>query len=805
LQLIASFAQTVQDLDSRLGVDVYTRQGRRGTVEKPSVVRFFYGDGISKGITMTTSTNPGGTTTANLLATLTLEEKASLASGADLWTTKAVPGVPSIMMTDGPHGVRKEQGGSDHLGLSNSVPATCFPPAVALASNWDVELIERVGVALGEESIAEGVGVLLGPGINIKRTPLGGRNFEYFSEDPIVSGILGSALVRGIQSQGVGASLKHLVANNQETDRMRVSSDVDERPLREIYLRGFQRVVTTAQPWTVMCSYNRVNGVHASEDPWLLTSVLRDEWDFEGLVVSDWGAVVDRVKGIAAGLDLEMPSSNGLRDAQIVAAVNAGELDETIVDRAAGRVIELVRKTQAAASSTASYDVDAHHALAREVAGRSIVLLKNDGGLLPLATTGSIAVIGEFARTPRYQGGGSSHVNPTRLDLPLDEIRALAGDAAVSFAPGFALDDGVDSTGLRDEAVALSSAAQTVVLFLGLTAPQESEGFDRENLDLPANQLAVLDAVLAANRNVVVVLSHGGVVDLSPLASVPAIVEGWLLGQAGGGAIADVLFGVVNPSGHLAETIPLRLEDTPAFLNFPGENGHVRYGEGLFVGYRYYDAKKMDVAFPFGHGLSYATFDYSALTVSSDADGLHARVTITNSGDRAGREVAQVYTSLPGSGVVRPPHELKAFAVIHLAAGESHEVTVDVRREDLAYYETRVGGWIVEGGEYAVEVGRSSRDIRVHGNVAVDGDKLAIPLSLNSTLGELMADPVAAPLVMQGLGQLMGGNDGAGLNADPEMLMMMSSFPIGRFASFAGPDFDPVQVEQLIAAANAAR
>ena len=754
---------------------------------------------------MTKSTNPSNTTTAEILASLTLEQKASLASGANLWTTKAVPGVPSIMMTDGPHGVRKEQGGSAQLGLSNSVPATCFPPAVALASNWDVELVERVGIALGEESIAEQVGVLLGPGINIKRSPLGGRNFEYFSEDPVVSGILGSALVHGIQSQGVGASLKHFAANNQETDRMRVSSDVDERPLREIYLRGFQRVVTTEQPWTVMCSYNRINGVHASEDPWLLTSVLRDEWGFEGLVVSDWGAVVDRVKGIAAGLDLEMPSSNGLRDAQVVAAVRAGELDEKVVDRAAGRVIELVRKTEIAASDTASYDVDAHHALAREVAGRSIVLLKNDDGLLPLSTTGSIAVIGEFARTPRYQGGGSSHVNPTRLDVPLDEIRALAGDATVSFAPGFVLDETTDSTGLLDEAIAAASAAHTVVLFLGLTAPQESEGFDRENLDLPANQLAVLDALLAANGNVVVVLSHGGVVDLTPLVAVPAIVEGWLLGQAGGGAIADVLFGAVNPSGHLAETIPHRLEDTPAFLNFPGENSRVRYGEGLFVGYRYYDARKMSVAYPFGHGLSYTTFDYSAPTATSDSDGLHVRVTITNSGGRAGREIVQVYTSLPESSVVRAPRELKAFANIHLDAGESREVTLDVRREDLAYYETRTSGWVVEGGRYAVEVGASSRDIRVAASVVVDGDAVVIPLSMNSTLGELLADPVAAPMVMQGLAQLVGGGDAAGFNADPEILMMMSSFPIGRFASFAGPNFDPAQIEQLIAGVNAAR
>jgi len=533
--------------------------------------------------------------------------------------------------------------------------------------------------------------------------------------------------------------------------------------------------------------------------------VLRDEWGFEGLVVSDWGAVVDRVKAISAGLDLEMPSSNGLTDAQLVAAVKSSELDENVIDRAAGRVIDLVRKTQIAASTDAGYDADAHHALAREVAGRSIVLLKNDENLLPLASTGSIAVIGEFARTPRYQGGGSSHVNPTRLDVPLDEITALAGDATVSFAPGFVLDETSVSVGLLDEAVAVASAADTVVLFLGLTAPQESEGFDRENIDLPANQLAVLKAVLSANPRVVVVLSHGGVVDLTPAIGAPAILEGWLLGQAGGGAIADVLFGVVNPSGHLAETIALRLEDTPAFLNFPGENGHVRYGEGLFVGYRWYDARKLDVAFPFGHGLSYTTFEYSGLSVQADADGLHVRVTIRNSGDVAGRELVQVYTSLVGSSVVRAPRELKGFAGIHLEAGDTREVAIDLRREDLAYYETRTSAWAVETGDYTIEVGASSRDIRESTTVAVAGDTVVIPLSMDTTLGELLADPVGGPMAMQGLAKLLGGEDGGGLAADPEMLMMMSSFPIGRFASFAGPDFDPEQIQQLIAAANAAR
>ncbi len=630
---------------------------------------------------------------ADVVADLTLEEKASLTSGASFWTTKPVErvGLPAIMLTDGPHGVRKQRASADHLGIGDSVPATCFPPAVALGSSFDPELLVRVGAALGEESQAERVGVLLGPGINIKRSPLCGRNFEYLSEDPIVSGVLGSALVRGLQSQGVGASLKHFAANNQEADRMRVSADIDERPLREIYLRGFQRVVQDEQPWTVMCSYNRLNGVYTSEDPWLLTKVLRDEWGFDGLVVSDWGAVNDRVTGLAAGLDLEMPSSEGRTDAQLVAAVRSGVLDERLLDTAARRNVELVQKAVRGAKADAAYDVDAHHALAREAAAASIVLLKNDDAVLPLAAGASVAVIGELARTPRYQGAGSSHINPTRLDNALDEIRALAG-AEVPFAAGYGADGADRPTSSRPRPWPSAAAAETVVLFLGVPASQESEGFDRDDIELPAAQLALADAVIAANPRTVVVLSNGGVVRLSGLADrVPAIVEGWLLGQAGGGAVADVLYGAVNPSGRLAETIPVRLADSPAYLDFPGEHSHVRYGEGLFVGYRWYDARDLEVTYPFGHGLSYTTFGYSDAAVSSDASGLTVRVTVTNTGDRAGAEVVQVYTSLPGSAVVRAPRELKGFAKVALEAGESREVAVHVRREDLAYWDTRVG------------------------------------------------------------------------------------------------------------------
>lgn len=748
---------------------------------------------------------------------LTLEEKASLTSGASFWYTKPVErvGVPAIMVTDGPHGLRKQREGGDHLGIGDSVPATCFPPAVGLGSSWDVELIHRVGEALGTETSIENVGVLLGPGINIKRSPLCGRNFEYLSEDPIVSGVLGAAIVKGIQSKGVGTSLKHFAANNQENDRMRSSSDIDPRPLREIYLRGFQRVVEDAQPWTVMCSYNRINGVYASEDPWLLTQVLRDEWDFEGLVVSDWGAVNERVPGLAAGMDLEMPSSGGATDAQIVAAVKDGSLDEAVLDVAAGRVLDLVRKTtDGAGAAQGPLDVDAHHALAREAAGSSIVLLKNEGGLLPLAEDAKLAVIGEFAAKPRYQGAGSSLINPTRLDVALDEIRALAaGD--VAYAQGFsnALEVAADeAAALREEAVAAASAADVAVVFLGLPARLESEGYDREDIDLPAAQLELLEAVLAVNANTVVVLSNGGVVALPFADRVPAILEGWLLGQAGGGATADVLFGAVNPSAKLTETIPLRLEDTPAYLAFPGEFSHVRYGEGLFVGYRWYDARRMDVAFPFGHGLSYTTFAYGDAAAAVNAAGdVEVTVAVTNTGEVSGREVVQAYTSLAGSSVQRAPRELKAFASVALEPGETREVVLTVRRKDLAYWDIRADRWIVEGGEYAIDVAASSRDIRSSVTVTIDGDALRVPLSRSSSMGEVFAHPVAGPIVQAAMAQMMGGMGEATASVMPEgvdMSKMMDSFPIGRIGMMAalsgdGAGVSPEMIDGLIAMANA--
>ncbi|WP_447911635.1 glycoside hydrolase family 3 C-terminal domain-containing protein [Microbacterium phyllosphaerae] len=715
---------------------------------------------------------------------LSLEEKAALTSGADFWTTKSIDrvAIPSLLLTDGPHGLRKQGGDTDHLGLAGSIPATCFPPAVGLSASFDPDLAERVGVALGVESAIEDVAVILGPGINIKRSPLCGRNFEYMSEDPIVSGAMGAGLVRGIQSQGVGSSLKHFAANNQETDRLRVSSDVDPRTLREIYLRGFQRVVEDAQPWTIMCSYNRINGVYASEDPWLLSTVLRDEWGFEGIVVSDWGAVNSRVAGVIAGMDLEMPGSSGRTDAEIVAAVQDGSLDEAALDTVVDRLIDLTRKAQSRPAASGPLDVDAHHALAREVAGRSIVLLRNDGGILPLQSSTNVAVIGEFARTPRFQGAGSSQINPTRVDTALDEIRALS-DGEVAFAAGYTIgaDADADSTALRDEAVAVASAADVAVVFLGVPAHEESEGFDREHIDLSAAQLELLDAVLNANPNVVVVLSNGGVVALPFADRVPAIVEAWLLGQAGGGGTADVLFGVVNPSGRLAETIPLRLEDTPAFGIFPGEHGHSIYGEGLLVGYRWYDARHLPVAFPFGHGLSYTTFSYGEATASVDGSGdVVVTVPVTNTGAVAGREVVQAYTSLPGSSVQRAPRELKAFASVLIEPGETVRVELRLRRSELAYWDTRVDRWIVESGEYVVDLGSSSRDLHTRTTVAVSGDEVVLPVSLGSSFDELLVDPVVGAEFAAVIDEKFGSEGG-------EMLKMLGNFPVGRLDGFPLP------------------
>ncbi len=706
----------------------------------------------------------------------------ALTGGADFWYTHAAPeaGLPQVMLTDGPHGVRKQVASADHIGINSSVPATCFPPAVGLASTWNPALLTEVGNALGEECRALKVGVLLGPGLNIKRSPLCGRNFEYFSEDPYVAGELAAALVKGIQAQGIGTSVKHFAANNQETDRMRRDSQVDMRTLREIYLRGFQKVVTSAKPWTVMCSYNKVNGTHASENHFLLTEVLRDEWGFDGFVMSDWGAVQDRVRALKAGLDLEMPA-NPSHEAGVVAALASGDISPETVHTAHERIVRILTLAQASLEGAPdTFDVDAHHALARRAAEQSIVLLANDG-VLPLATDTRVAVVGEFARTPRYQGAGSSRVNPTRLDNALDAIAAIVGHE-VPFAPGFSTNPKVPvADGAIDEAVAVARDADVVLAFLGLGESHESEGFDRTTCDLPADQLEVLEGILAVNSNVVVVLSNGSSVIVTSFKDrVRAIVEGWLLGQAGGPALADVLYGNVNPSGKITETIPYRLEDVPSYVNFPGDTTGVRYGEGLFVGYRGYDATRTEVAYPFGHGLSYTTFGYSDLAVTATGEGISVAVTVTNTGPRAGREVVQAYVSIAESAVVRVPRELKGFADVTLEPGASATVEIAIPTDELTFWSVADEAWVVEAGRYTVAVGSSSRDLRLSAAVDVAGNEPARRVTLDSTIREALAVPGFPELMAQMT---------AGLpfdDSDDEMAKMMLDTPLSALIGFAG-------------------
>ena len=731
-----------------------------------------------------------------------LEDQAALASGGAFFTTKAVGAVPAITMADGPHGLRKQAGSSDHVGLSASVPATCFPPACGLAQSWNPDLVRRVGAALGEECRAEDVQVLLGPAVNINRSPLGGRSFEYYSSDPVLTAALGTAWVTGLQSEGVGASVKHFVANDQETDRQRISADVDPRPLREVYLRAFERIVREARPWTVMTSYNRLNGEYTAQSSFLLTEVLRREWGFQGVVVSDWGGVTDRVAAAAAGLDLEMPSSGGLTDQDLVDAVQAGRLDRAVVAGIAGRVAALAERA-AASEPLDGYDADAHHALARDAAAQSAVLLKNDDGLLPLAVPTRVAVIGQAAVTPRYQGGGSSHTEPTRLDVPLDELRRVAGHDSVTFAPGH----GTEDPGERDAAAATAAEADVAIVFLALPEQSESEGWDRTDFELPADQLELASAVLAANPRTVAVIARGGVVRTAPLGALPAIIDGALLGQGGGRAIAEILFGLVNPSGHLSETIPLRPQDSPAFLSFPGEQGHVRYAEDVFVGHRWYDARELPVDFPFGHGLSYTTFAYRDLRVQSTDDGIRATITVTNTGDRLGRDVPQFYAGRPGSIVQRPPRELKAFASVELEPGASAEVSVLLRLQDLQYWDRRIDGWVLEPGEYVVDVGASSRDIRLTAPITLDGDEVRLPFTAESTVGELLADPRGAAIVgsaMAGMAAAGTGDDSAASALPADIVKIMASFPIGRMVGLTGGAMTSQQIEQLLTALNAA-
>ncbi len=750
-----------------------------------------------------------------LIAQMTLEEKAGLLSGADFWHTKAVErlGIPATMVSDGPHGLRKQDQTGDHLGINDSIKAVCFPAASATAASFDTDMIRTLGEAIGESCQHEELSVVLGPAVNIKRSPLCGRNFEYFSEDPFLAGKMASAMIRGVQSKNVGTSIKHFAANSQEHRRMSSSSDVDERTLREIYFPAFEMAVKEARPWTVMCSYNRLNGVFASENPWLLTDVLRKDWGFEGYVMSDWGAVSDRVAGVAAGLDLEMPASGGVNDRKIVQAVREGKLDEKAVDLCCERILNIVFRYAENARPDTPWDKEAQHALAARAAAECMVLLKNEENILPLSKEDAVAFIGEFAAKPRFQGGGSSHINCFKTTSALEAARGLN----VIYAQGFsaARDSATDEQ--IAEAVKAAKAAGAAVVFAGLPDSYESEGYDRSHMRLPECQNRLIEAVAAANPNTVVVLHNGSPVEMPWIGRVKAVLEAYLGGQAVGDATVKVLFGDVNPSGHLPETFPLKLEDNPSFLFYGGEPRGTEYREGIFVGYRYYDKKKMDVLFPFGHGLSYTTFAYSDLRLDKacmkDTDALAVTIRVTNTGKRFGKTVAQVYVGDVESTPIRPLRELKAFAKVALAPGESKDVTFTLDKRAFAYWNNEIHDWHVETGDFTVEAGDSSRCLPLKATVRVESTvELPRHYDVNSIFMDIMADPKARAVIEPYMRKAMSAlapaqdeaqrTDAAKEAITEEMNMaMMNYMPLRGALSFGGA-VRPEDMDQLIRAMN---
>lgn len=769
-----------------------------------------------------------------LVNELTLEEKASLCSGADFWHTKAIDrlNIPAAMVSDGPHGIRKQENLADHMGVAESIKAIGFPTASAMACSFDRDLLHKVGDALGEECVAEDLAVLLGPGINMKRSPICGRNFEYYSEDPVVAGELGAAFVNGVQEHGVGTSLKHFAANNQEWRRMSISAEIDERTLREIYLAAFETVVKKAQPWTIMCSYNRINGVYSCENDWLLNKVLRDEWGFEGLVMTDWGAMDERVPSLKAGLDLEMPDCHGETDKLIVKAVQSGELEESVLDTAVERILTMVDKYLTArkdidpasmvhplpSSVERGYDVAAHHALARTTAEQSAVLLKNED-ILPLQKDKKIAFIGEFAKVPRIQGGGSSHINNTSIESALD----AAGDS-VSYAQGFHIDEETTDETLLQEAITLAKESDVAVIFAGLPDSFESEGFDRTHLNMPANQNELIARISEVQPNAVVVLHSGSPIAMPWLDKVAGVLQMYLAGQASGGAAVNLLFGDATPCGKLAETFPLHLEDNPSYLNFPGNREKVCYQEGVFIGYRYYDKKKMDVLFPFGYGLSYTDFTYSNMKVTvngknaadvdviKETDEIVVSADITNTGNCDGAEIVQLYIKNPVVYEIRPEKELRDFAKVFLKAGETKAVTFTLNARAFSYYETRIHDWYAESGDYEILLASSSRDIRLQDTVSITGSK-KIPFVADYVTTcedvELFAKDGSAldeMLLKSGFAEATDhdGDDSMGSGTADMMKAMFTGTPLHSILSFSSEELTYEDIQDTIRKLNEA-
>lgn len=741
-----------------------------------------------------------------ILKELTLEEKASLCSGSDFWHTEEIKrlDIPSIMVSDGPHGLRKMRDDTDNP--NEAIKAVCFPCACALACSFDRKLLTTLGKALGEECQAEDVSVILGPGCNIKRSPLCGRNFEYFSEDPYLASQLATAHIKGVQSKGVGTSLKHFAMNNQETRRMSYSANVDERTFHEIYLSAFETPVKEAKPWTVMCSYNRINGEYSSQNKLLLTDILRNEWGYDGLVVSDWGAVDDRPLGVAAGLDLEMPTSNGKNDELIIEAVNNGSLSMKDLDKAVRNVLTLIQKAEDGYAPATKWDKEKQHELAGKIESECAVLLKNDDKILPLDKSAKIAFIGEFADKPRYQGGGSSHINSFKVTSALEAVKGMDN---ITYAQGFVTDRDETVDELLNEAVELAKNSDVAVIFAGLPESFESEGFDRKHMRMPDCQLKLIDEVAKVNENVVIVLHNGSAVEMPFADKVKGILEMYLGGQNVGTAEKALLFGEANPSGKLAETFPEKLSHNPSYLNFPGNMDDVDYAEGIFVGYRYYDEKGIKPLFPFGHGLSYTTFEYSNLTVSEneikDDKTLTVMVDVTNTGDRDGMEIVQLYVSDKESSVRRPARELKGFEKLFLKAGETKKAVFHLDKRSFAYYEPDIHDWFVEYGEFIIEAGSSSRDIRLSTSVYVSSDtKLPVHFTLNTTCGEINSIPEGRAMFEDILSKIDCGfgdtaSDDLGASAKEMMEAMIRDMPLRTLVTFTNvPDITRAKMSEMV-------
>ena len=755
----------------------------------------------------------------NLISQMTLEGKAGMCSGADFWNLKGIErlGIPKVMVTDGPHGVRKQAESADHLGINESEKAICFPAGCATASSFDRDLIRRQGELLGQECQAMNVSTLLGPAMNIKRSPLCGRNFEYYSEDPYVSTEIAAALIEGIQSKNVGTSAKHFVANNQEKRRMTNSSDADERTLREIYLASFEGAIKKAKPWTVMSSYNRINGKFVGDSKEYLTDVLRKEWGFDGYVVSDWGAVNDRISSLAAGLDLEMPPGDYENDRLIVKAVQEGKLDESVVDQACERILNIIFRYIENRDEKAVFDYEKDHQAAAEIEAECMVLLKNENEILPLTSDKKIAFIGKYAKTPRYQGGGSSHINSWKVESALEAAKEIQELENVTFAEGYQDEKDEVVEALQSEAVKAAAEADVAVLFLGLPDNFESEGYDRKHMNLPNCQNELVEKVLEVQKHVVVVLHNGSAVLMPWKDQVEGILEAYLGGEAVGKAVAEVLAGRKNPSGRLAETFPLRLEDTPCYLTYGKGFDNAVYQEGVFVGYRYYTSRKMETAFPFGYGLSYTTFAYSDLQLDkkemSDKEHVEVSVKVKNTGKRAGKTVVQLYVGAPETEVVRPVRELRGFEKIFLEAGEEKTVTFILGERAFAYWNTLIHDWYAEEGTYKVMIGENADQMCVGEEITVHPTKeLPKTYSLNTCLGELMRDPKAQTVMapfMQGMAQNDAAmdmaeaneNDQSGVVNQEMMAAMMEGMPLRQLLSFV-PGIKREMLEQMVNALN---